>query len=189
MTIKNLREAFRESGSNADLLSQFEEYWYDENIETLGDFSLVADGDNWSLAWFANDADVADRFTVFAITRNCGLFALWHYDENDVANPPVVFLASECVGSKVISHSIPEFLSLLALGSDKYASEFRFVEDREWRGLRELTEAQVAVRDWLEESLGICKAENPRQTILQGMARHPDLMEWIENWQEATLDN
>ena len=187
MTIDDFRLELEKSGTVPEPLMRFAEYCYSSKLTSFTDFELTEEGSRWALAWFADDPEAARQFTVFAKTRDDSLFALWQHSQGEPGARPVVFLASECEGSRVIADSISEFLSCLAFGSDDFVMDIPYSDDEEWDGVSEANESLESIRHWLQEELEIMVADSPRATILRAMGHHPSLMDWIESWQANVL--
>jgi hypothetical protein len=144
-----------------------------------GYFCLTDEGQQTAYAWFHGDEEAASKFVIFGTNDgDDSSYAFWLYKGQDVAKAPIVFLSSE--GSvSLLADSVEEFLALLSCGVPElgHAAPLEYVEEE--------TEGLKKFRAWLKKECGIGKPEDPTAIVLKAMESHPNLQEWIEEWQES----
>ena len=152
-------------------------------VQLSPEFTMLEPDDETINYWFDGDLEEAKNFKAFASNDSSGLFCFWNYQ--DVKNPPIVFLAEECVGSKVIANSIEEFFSLVSFGSEDYQLDIDYVkDDEEWEEIEDPTKEHLEFREWLKSNFNVSPADSPLKIIKAALENHPDLFKYIESWQE-----
>ncbi len=170
-----------ESLRGADLLVRVARHQNSLDGLVSPDFELIDDGPDVARAWFDSDADAASQFIPFAQSADGGLFAYWKCE----AAFAIIYLASECEGTRVIAQSVSELLSIIAFGSDRYVIDIEHTDqDEEWDGPEEASQSLDAFRVWLASTLAVSPAASPLAIIKQAMSASPDLMGWVRKWQE-----
>lgn len=144
--------------------------------EVSGNFEFDTDGQNSARAWFGGDAAAAGRFAVFGQGPDGSLYALWLYEGPDAFRAPVVLLDSEGDGNAVVAADARDFVRLLAIG---YSEPGRYptLEPDDAESADEL-------REWATETEGLDVPETAEALVAAARSRHPDLDEWISEWQE-----
>ncbi|MGY8768182.1 MAG: hypothetical protein ACKVH8_07105 [Pirellulales bacterium] len=166
----------------ADLIVRIADYQNSTDDFISPSFELIDNGNEAALAWFDSDTDAASQFIPFAQSNDGGLFAYWKCE----LCTSIVYLASECDGSRAIAQSIAELLSIIALGSDDYGIDILHTDldhDEEWEGPEVIPKSLTNFREWLNSKLGITQTKSPLSTIKEAMAASPDLMTWIREFQ------
>jgi hypothetical protein len=169
-----------ESLPGTDLIIEAARYQDSSGAALSPDFEFIDNGDEAALCWFDSDAVAAQNFIPFAQSHDGGLFAFW----NCKTKSPIVYLASECEGTRVIARTTFELLSIVAFGSDDYALDIAYTDQgEEWSGPEYIPESLSHFRDWLKTELKIMPTDSPLNAIKESMAQSPDLMDWIRAWQ------
>lgn len=143
-------------------------------------FQLIDNGDELLEKYF-DDAELGERFFVFA--EDCGsLFASWLVpDGNDSGSLPIVFLSRNFVGSQVIANKTEEFIALLALGADDFDAAFQSIaQDGPWIGKKRVSDTLTRFREWAKHELHLAPTEHPESAIRSAAQGHPDLLEWMK---------
>lgn len=140
-----------------------------------GYFELTADGSDGVLMWFDGDRQAASQFIPFGQGPDGSSYCYWLYGGRKPERAPVVFLGSEGVDNTVLADNTSDFLSLLAVGYDEIGFPYRQAEE---------TDKLLRFRTWLEREFGIVPPENAEGLIEKAKANHPDLGQWIEEWEE-----
>ena len=138
--------------------------------------------DRWrfgNAAWFGNDTEAAEQFSVIGHGPDGSLYALCAYPGRTLENAPVVFLGSDGTDNCLLAGSLRDFLALLAIGADElgFAVSSGVVEQADPPAPR-LNEFRL----WLNRSLGIVAPGAPDELIASARALHPGFEAWINAW-------
>jgi hypothetical protein len=145
-----------------------------------GHFELTDGGPASAVATFDGDKDAAAQFALFGQEIDGSAFGFWLYEGRNLEDAPVVYLGSEGTGWTVLADTLEDFLRLLAIGLDDLgfaAQSLAFDEPQA------PSESLVAFRKWLKTECGLSQPENPAAVISAAKRNHPDLQEWLSQWQ------
>lgn len=144
---------------------------------TYGSLMRIGPNGESVLRWFAGGEDAARQFAGFGNEPDGSIVALWLYAGPDASIAPVVYLASEGVGSRVLANNFRDFLALWAVGYKSLAFDLfdKRAAPTSWGG---------HLRRWLRDELEIVAPKIGGDIVRKGQALHPDLTEWIDDWQK-----
>src|SRR5262245_61548542 len=108
-----------------DLLQRLCGYIDSKGHPFSGDFQLRPGEDEVLKLWFGGDATAASEFAGFGAAGDGSIYAYWLGGTRDASRAPVVFLAHDADGSRVLASSTEEFLALLAVGYQDLGYDFR----------------------------------------------------------------
>lgn len=148
----------------------------EQGLEVSGCFELDADGRASLLVWFGGDEAAASQFAAFGRGPDGSIYAFWLHAGPDIAKAPVVRLDSECADNAVIAGDFRELLRLLAIGYEE-PGKYPTLEPED-------PESAEALREWIEEELGLFTPPDGEAIVTAAQAAHPDLAAWVRAWQE-----
>jgi hypothetical protein len=144
-----------------------------------GNFQLTEDA--CALACFDGDEEAASKFVLFgASDADDSSYGYWLYKGQDLTSAPIVFLGSEGTGWTTLANSLEEFFGLLACGVDELGYAAPYLGEPEGESV-----ALLKFRRWLKRECGIEKPAEPSAVILKAQEAHPDLQEWLQEWQKS----
>jgi hypothetical protein len=156
---------------------------FDSRIKKFysGHFELTDSGAATAVAMFDGDKDAAAQFALFGEEVDGSGFGFWLYEGRKLEDAPVVYLGSEGTGWMVLAETLEDFLRLLAIGVDDlgFAAEYLAFDQPE-----PPSESLVAYRNWLKTECGLSQPEDPAALVSAAKRKHPDLQEWLGQWQE-----
>lgn len=176
ITTEEFRKNFPPGVAVPEMLLQLLEFqnriqdWYS------GYFELDSFGNAGLLAWF-DDSAAAAQFIQFGHNGDGSLYCFWLYEGRSLDSAPIVFLGSEGQDNAVLANNLKEFFALLAEGYDELGFPTGRLEKLE-------TEANLKFREWLQNEFGILTPADAEQFIAAAQSAHPNLEEWISDWQE-----
>jgi hypothetical protein len=179
---RNFLQQFQTIDNLPDALIRLADY-VNLNDEWICDFGFVLDGKKWSEAWFDSDLDTAKRFAVFGRTKGGGLFAFWKQLPQSLSGAPIVYLASECVGSTVVASNLRDWLSCIAFGSNDYELDIQYALEDEWEGPEDNSVELQTFREWCKKTLDVDPTSSPSGVIRTASQNSPSVIEYIERWQ------
>jgi hypothetical protein len=121
--------------------------------------------------WAGSDAVATKSLAPFATKADGSVFALWVVGARNLEAAPVVLLDSEGRASTVLSGSLREFLSLLALGSSLPEVVPGTLED---------APDLENFRRWLRTEFSAGVPPQPAAIVARARAANPGLQRWLE---------
>jgi len=180
VTPDQLRTVFPDDAPLPDLLVRLCAYMEAHDNALAADLDLTAEGQRslragFQLAPDQDEADLSAQFIIFASDRSQSLYGYWRYEGQALDRAPLVYLNDEGQDNTVLTDTLEEFLTLVAVGQ----SFLRLVG--KWDDGEEPDAYTLRYRTWLRAELGI---EAPtltqaRAIVDKACARHPDLDAWL----------
>ncbi|HLO85515.1 MAG TPA: hypothetical protein VK203_11010 [Nostocaceae cyanobacterium] len=155
---------------------------YANQVETYfsGYFEIVTNGKESAKCWFSKDDEAANKFIVFGENTDNSLYGFWLYGNSKISEAPIVFLGYEGTDNSVLANNIEEFLALLGIGYEELGYADYWQEPEE-----EATAELQNFRAWLKQEFGIIPPPTGEAIIENAKSQHPDLDNWIKQWQET----
>ena len=178
MNVSDLRRNFPPGVEPPALLVRLLDYQ-----NAMPDFQRVDDLDfqvydcgEGLLYWFGHDPAAAAQFAAFGHSQDGSTYAYWLYPGRTLADAPLVLLDGDGDG-RLLADTTAEFLALLAAGEVGPGAE--------GRQTTRPSPTLLGYRRWLAEDIGIPVPADGRAIREKAKARHPDLNDWIAQWQRS----